>query len=172
VLRLTLLNVADILRAKIGAIFYWLRWPLILVMALRLAALAITFAANLSGPSPAVSILAVLFTGIFCAEIVISVTYNCAVGLLASSLTRTTGAANGIVYAIHAALFALVFGPLWYVGAGHFASSFFLPPPYGPHLFEGLIAGLSLLAILILSQGVLIALMGLVAISRVEHIAD
>jgi hypothetical protein len=171
-LRLTLFDVPDILRAKIGAVFYGLRWPIVLVIGLRITALAATVLTQPDLGSPGALLVAGLFTLLFCAELVISVAYNCAVGLLASAITRSTAAANALVYLIHTLLFVLLYGPLWYWAAAPLSEMVFLPARYRLDPGHAIAAGMTFFAVMMLSQVILARLMSLFAEARVERITD
>ncbi len=106
-------SLPELFRYKTQALQHGLRWPIRLVLILRVASLLFGFITT-----PPVSLfecmLTAVFLCLFCAELFISVRYNCAVGLLASTLARTTAQANGFAYLLHGALFLVFFAPLWW----------------------------------------------------------
>ncbi len=131
-LRITTLGVREIIGAKIAALLYWLRWPILAVLALRLIAIAASVI-GLAGifyliPAldPSVAIppelqlgltLGVGGAGIFGAalfalELFIGLFYNCAIGLTASSFLRTSASAVGIAFVAHLILTLFVFAPV------------------------------------------------------------
>ncbi len=164
-LRLTPFDPVDIVKAKTGALIYGLRWPIALVLGLRLASVVVTvFGAVQTQQLTLVETgLASLFLFIFCAELLVNVGYNCAVGLLASTLTRTTAAANALVYPLHFALFLFIFLPLWYLFGGEI---------FGYSFKDSLSGGLTLFNSLIIAQVIVGALLFRVAAAQAQRLTD
>lgn len=103
----------ELYRQKAKAIEHSLRWPIRLVIALR-AISVILWVFNTPGVTLTECVLAAVFIYLFCAELIVSVRYNSAVGLLASTYSKTTAQANGITYFLQGWLFLFVFAPLWW----------------------------------------------------------
>lgn len=129
---ITALGVREIIGAKIAALLYWLRWPILAVLALRLISIA-TGVAGLVGIfylipvldpytviPPEVQVGLTLGIGgaglvgaaLFVIEFFISVFYNCVIGLTASSFLRTSASAVGIAFVAHLILTLFVFAPV------------------------------------------------------------
>ncbi len=111
-LRLTPFDVREIMAAKVAAVVYWLRWPIALVLVLRLLGVVAGLADVSSSIGVPGFLAGMLFLIIFCGELIVSVLYNCAVGLLASAFARTTAAANAVVYPLHFGLLLFIFIPV------------------------------------------------------------
>jgi hypothetical protein len=103
----------ELYRQKAKAIEHSLRWPIRLVLALRVASVVL-WVFNTPGVSFTECVLAATFIYVFCAELVVSVRYNSAVGLFASTLAKTTAQANGLAYLLQGLLFLFVFAPFWW----------------------------------------------------------
>jgi hypothetical protein len=129
-LRITSMPVREILHAKIAALTHLLLWPTAAVLALEfvavllagLALIAGLLIAGSSAPdwSPVLDALGVnylilgslpLFGLYIVAATLISLIYNCAVGLLTSTMTRTTASAVILSFVVHFGLLMLVFVP-------------------------------------------------------------
>ncbi len=111
-LRLTAFDVREIMAAKVAAVLYWLRWPIALVLVLRLLSVVAGLADVSSSIGVSGLIAGMLFIAIFCFELIVSILYNCAVGLLASAFSRTIAAANAVVYPLHFSLLLFIFVPV------------------------------------------------------------
>ena len=106
-------DLSEIYRQKAAAVERGLRWPIRLVLGLRAASVILSYFVT-PGAAPIDAALAVLFVYAFCAELLISVRYNCALGLLASTLARTTAQAQGYSHILQGVLFVTLFAPLWW----------------------------------------------------------
>jgi hypothetical protein len=113
-LKLTPFTTTEIFYGKTRGIWQGLAWPIRMVVALRIASLLFSYAAA-QYPSFTDAVLAALFLYLFSAELFVSVSYNCAIGFLASTLAKTSAQAQGFAYGLHIGLFAFGFGPLWWV---------------------------------------------------------
>ena len=166
-LRLTAFDMREIMAAKVAAVVYWLRWPIALVLVLRLLGVAAGLADVGSSIGAPGLIAGMLFLIIFCSELIISVLYNCAVGLLASAFSRTIAAANAVVYPLHFGLLLFIFAPV-------------LRSPV-PRLFEHYVwsnylelitTGIYLYLVLILTQVVTAAIMFFIAYVQARRFVD
>jgi hypothetical protein len=103
----------EILSLKGRAIFYALRWPIVLVVCLRgLSILSSLASPQVYGLSEVA--LAAVFAVVFCAEFLVSLNYNYVVGATASTLANTTASATAVAYLIHGLATVFIFGPLWW----------------------------------------------------------
>jgi len=103
----------ELFRQKIGALERGMRWPIRLVLALRVVSVLLGLL-NSQAPTLTESVLQIVFMYVFGAELIVSVRYNIAVGVLASTLTHTSVAANRVAYALQGGLFVALFAPLWW----------------------------------------------------------
>ncbi|HKZ68867.1 MAG TPA: hypothetical protein VJ020_02245 [Anaerolineales bacterium] len=104
---------SEILSLKAQAIFYDLRWPISLVFSLRaLSIVGSVAAAPLDSVGEAAQ--AAIFVVVFCAELLVSLNYNCVVGATASAAAGTTASATGLAYMIHGLAAVFIFAPLWW----------------------------------------------------------
>jgi hypothetical protein len=113
-LRATSLSIAEIVSAKIAATLQTLRWPITVTLLTRAATVVLALIANYDQAGLAGLFLGALFTLIFCAELLISVIYNCAVGVTASALSADSAKANGLAYLLHFGLSLFIFLPVVY----------------------------------------------------------
>jgi hypothetical protein len=103
----------EIYRQKSRAVEVSVRWPVRLVLLLRVACVLLTVGTYGNGgllEAP----LGSLFLFMFCNDLLVSVRYNCAVGLLASTWARTTAQAQAVSLLLQLGLSGLVFAPIWW----------------------------------------------------------
>lgn len=169
-LRITPLDPHEITRSKIGAVVYWLRWPIAFLLILRIVCVLFTAAASNGITAPQLA-LAALLAVIFAAELLVSMLYNCAAGLVVSSFTRATANANAIVYLLHTTLFLFIFLPIWMTlgkGISEGFGLYYLRPDYWSILGRSAILFIALIG----AQGLLGGLMLIVATARAARIVE
>ncbi|MBM4422756.1 MAG: hypothetical protein FJ030_05120 [Chloroflexi bacterium] len=165
-LRVTPFDSADILKAKAGAALYWVRWPIIQLLFLRAACVAIAVA-NSPDITPTQTALAAAFALLFCAELFVSAVYNCSVGLTASAFAKTSAVANAAAYSLHIALFLFIFLPIWNRFAGPIFEAFF----YSDHL-STLTRSIAVFSLLIAAQLALAGAMFFIAAIQLRRIVE
>jgi hypothetical protein len=159
----------EMLRQKMGALERGMRWPIRLVLALRVASVALALL-NTPGSTLTEVVLLVVFMYVFGAELIVSVRYNIAVGVLASTLTRTSVAANRVAYGLQGGLFLIGFAPLWWY--------FFMGWPSAQVGFQLtsdtalLQAGIVQFGLLAIAQLLVIGICSSLAIRRMERMVD
>ncbi len=182
-LRLTTLSLPEIVGAKTVSLFYWLRWPILGLFVLRLvvtilsvgglaAVIYLLLAVDPTFVAPpelqlnlglGLGASAIISTAFFLLELLISVLYNCVVGLTASSFMRTSASAVGVAFAAHLILALFVFAP-----AQQIVSVFlgiisinlmprFLDSSFGPLILPLAAGVISYLVNVLLEMGVVVA---------------
>jgi hypothetical protein len=136
-LRLTAMPVREIISAKIAALARLIFWPTAVAVAVAVIALAVTGLALMGvvvlirgaataeefPPGMEIGIIALIVGGVpllavyTVAATLISLLYNCAVGLLTSTLTRTTASAVILSFVVHFGLLMFVMVPVQQVVA-------------------------------------------------------
>ncbi len=130
-LRITVLSVPEIIGAKVTALLRFLLWPIALTLALELAgvgiivltAIGLIIAGGIYDPgdfTPGLQlVLGVATLGgagpvilYLVAALLISLIYNCAIGLLTSTFSRTSGSAVALSFVVHFAINLFIFLPL------------------------------------------------------------
>lgn len=167
-LKTTPWSASEIVRQEAQAVENGLGWPIRLVVVLRAAAVLLDTAVNGGGVFDLA--LRGLFLLMFCAETLISVRYNCALGLLASALSRTTARAQALSYGMQAAAFAMFFAPIWWRflnGNSPFGGSL-LAFGSGQLAFSGIV----LFCILSVTQWLVISAAYSIVVRRAEAIVE
>jgi hypothetical protein len=160
---------SQVVQSKASALEYSLRWPFRLVLILRLMSVGFSLL-NIPNVSLAEVALTILFIYLFCAELRISVRYNCAIGLLASTLARSVAQANSIVYPLQAFLFLGCFAPLWWNYV--YGQVFGTPILYSNSNIAILLAAIFQYGLLCILQLLITSACYSLAIRRVERLAE
>ncbi len=163
-IRLTPLTVPDIVRAKIAALWLWLRWPIVLVLGLRVLGIVGTAAAAgialIAAPQldPAFTRavqtalliglvpVALFGLGYFVVELAAGVLYNTALGLLGSALSRTSANAIALTFVLNFALGIAVFAPAQQIATAGIG----LVAGLAPDQWQGVAVGVAVLIAFVL----------------------
>ncbi|MEK7807942.1 MAG: hypothetical protein AAB571_02645 [Chloroflexota bacterium] len=129
-LRITTLNIPEIVHAKVIGVLRWLSLPLALAVVLRIAmsgllfivAILIIFSATVGVGATAPQLQAVLVVASLAACVIIAIyfiielaaamLYNCSIGLLSSVLARTSANAIAIMFVLHFGISFFLIAPI------------------------------------------------------------
>jgi len=129
-LRITTLNIPEIVHAKVIGVLRWLSLPLALAVVLRIAmsgllfivAILIIFSATVGVGATAPQLQAVLVLASLAACVIIAIyfiielaaamLYNCSIGLLSSVLARTSANAIAIMFVLHFGISFFLIAPI------------------------------------------------------------
>lgn len=162
-------SLSDLFSYKALSIEKGLKWPIRLILFLRVASVGL-WLLNTTQVTQQDCVFAVLFGYVFCAELLVSVRFNCAIGLLASSISPSTARATATAYIVEVSLFAGVFAPLWWI--------FIQGWPYISPIFQSgdeaaiILAGTLQYGELAILQMLIIAICYSLAIRRAENLVE
>lgn len=128
-LRITTLNIPEIVHAKVVGVLRWLSLPLALAVVLRIAMVSLLFIvallvifsaairttitpqlqAALAVASLAASVIIAIY---FIIELAATILYNCSIGLLSSVLARTSANAIAIMFVLHFGISFFLIAPI------------------------------------------------------------
>lgn len=129
-LRITTLNIPEIVHAKVIGVLRWLRWPLALAILLRIAMVSFLFivaiivvlsaAIRTAAITPQLQVALALASFAayliiviyFIIELAAAMLYNCSIGLLSSVLARTSANAIAIMFVLHFGIGFFLIAPI------------------------------------------------------------